>query len=137
MMMTTRSHVGMTDLHVLAEALGVRVRRVDHGPPAYYRHSERTIYTRRGQSVESYRSALAHELVHAYYGDAPCRDPVRHARQEQRADRFAAELLITPEAWAEAEAIHDGHLGAIADELEVTIHLARTWRDNHERSIRS
>lgn len=78
MMMTTRSPVGMTDLHALAEALGVRVRRVDHGPPAYYRHSERTIYTRRGQSVESYRSALAHELVHAYYGDAPCRDPVRH-----------------------------------------------------------
>lgn len=133
--MTMPTHsVGMVDLHVLAEGLGVRIRRVDSGPPAFYRDSERTIYTRRGQSLESYRSALAHELVHAAYRDVPCRDPVLHARQEKRADRLAARLLITPEAWEQAEIIHDGHVPAIADELEVTHHLATVWCENHRRT---
>lgn len=134
MTFTFLNPITMTDLHRLAEQLGVQVIRVDDGPPAYYRDVDRTIYTRRGQSVESYRSSFAHELVHAVYRDVPIRDPVRHAKQENRADRIAAQLLITPQDWEKAETIHGGHLPAIADELEVTVHLAEVWHDNHRRT---
>lgn len=114
------------DLHAHARHLGVRLRRHTGGPKGVYHHPTRTISTRRGMSIQQYRSTLAHELGHAYYGDIPRRG-IYSVRQETRADSYAARLLITHEAFLDAAAWHNGHLGGIADELEVTHHLLLRW----------
>lgn len=58
------------------------------------------------------------------------------ARAERAADQFAAELLISPEAYAEAELRHGTCLDCIGHELGVTTDLLATWRDIHERQMR-
>ena len=114
------------DLHTHAQELGVRLRRHTGGPKGIYHHTLRTISTRRGMSIQQYRSTLAHELAHAHYGDTPRRG-IYSVRQETRADSYAARLLITPQAFFDAATWHNGHLGGMADELEVTHHLLLRW----------
>ncbi|WP_165164947.1 ImmA/IrrE family metallo-endopeptidase [Corynebacterium qintianiae] len=111
------------DLARLAEGMGVRLQRHDNGPKGMYVDTTRTITTRRGLSIAEYRSTLAHELGHAHYRDVPCRDPVRHARQERRADRWAARLLLDGVDVAGTLAWHGHHRAPAAYELEVTVHL--------------
>ena len=117
------------DLARLAESMGVRLTRHDGGPKGLYIDHLRTITTRRGLSIAEYRSTLAHELAHAHYRDVPCRDPVRHARQERRADRWAARLLLDGVDVPGTLALHDHHRAPAAYELEVTIHLLDTYID--------
>lgn len=81
--------------------------------------------------IAEYRSTLAHELGHAYYGDDVNGDP----RLERRADQFAAQILITPAEYRVAEILHDGNPGAIAYELGVTAHLIQVWRSVYEKVI--
>ena len=114
-------------LHSYAEAIGVRLQRHDNGPKGFYHHPTRTISTRRGLSIQAYKSTLAHELAHATYGDEPTGNGHYDRRQEARADRWAANALISPEAFADAYVWHRGHLPAIADELEVTQHILDIW----------
>lgn len=71
---------------------------------------------------------LGHELGHATYGDPAG----HHPRHEHRADLFAAQLLIDPRQYAELETIYEGHTGAIAAEMGVTVSLLTTWKDHHE-----
>ena len=59
------------DLHRLAEQLGVQLVRHSGGQKGWYNPRTRTISTRRGMSIIQYKSTLAHELGHAYYGDTP------------------------------------------------------------------
>lgn len=119
------------ELHLLAESMGVQLRRHTGGPPGWYDHQRRVISTRRGQSIGQYKSVLAHELGHAHYGDTPTGNGHFDQRQERRADEFAARLLISPVEFEAAAAWHQGHLPAIADELEVTKHLLKTWQSLH------
>ena len=114
-------------LHAYAEAIGVRLQRHDNGPKGFYHHPTRTISTRRGLSIQAYKSTLAHELAHATYGDEPTGNGHYDRRQEARADRWAASALISPEAFTDAYIWHRGHLPAIADELEVTHHILDIW----------
>lgn len=72
---------------------------------------------------------LAHELGHAYYGHAWADDPRVRESQEVAADRYAANLLITPAAYAAAERLVGCHAGALARELGVTARLVELWRD--------
>lgn len=122
------------DLARLAEQMGVRLTRHDGGNKGYYDDATRTISTRRGLSIAQYRSTLAHELGHAHYRDIRVRDPVRHARQEQRADRWAANLLINP---AEAKTVLYcyPHLEPAAYELEVTKNLLQVWVENNQHLL--
>lgn len=122
------------DLHRLAETLGVTLRRHTGGQKGWYDHQLRIISTRRGMSITQYRSTLAHELGHAYYGDVACRDPVLHVRLERRADLYAAHLLIDPDEFRDACIWHHDHLGAVADDLEVTHHLAHIYAHSLERT---
>lgn len=122
------------ELHLLAESMGVQLRRHTGGPPGWYDHQRRVISTRRGQSIGQYKSVLAHELGHAHYGDTPTGNGHFDQRQERRADEFAARLLISPVEFEAAATWHHGHLPAIADELEVTKHLLKTWQSLHERT---
>ena len=117
------------DLARLAESMGVRLQRHDGGPKGLYIDKLRTITTRRGLTIAEYRSTLAHELAHAHYRDVPCRDPVRHARQERRADKWAARLLLDGVDVRSTLAWHNHHRAPAAHDLEVTIHLLDTYID--------
>lgn len=115
-------------LHLLAESMGVQLQRHTGGCPGWYDHHRHIISTRRGQSISQYRSVLAHELGHAAHGDTPTGNGHFDQRQERRADEFAARLLISPTDFESAAVWHHGHLPAIADELEVTHHILKTWQ---------
>lgn len=106
--------------------MGITLTRHNGGHKGHYNHRTRTISTRRGMSIRQYRSTLAHELGHAHYGDTPRRG-IYSVRQETRADSYAARLLITPQAFFDAATWHGGHLGGMADELEITHHLLLRW----------
>ncbi|WP_306592917.1 ImmA/IrrE family metallo-endopeptidase [Corynebacterium striatum] len=125
--------ISAVELHLLAESMGVQLLRHTSGPPGWYDHNRRIISTRRGQSIGQYKSVLAHELGHAHYGDTPTGNGHYDQRQERRADEYAARLLIDPHDFETAAAWHHGHLPAIADELEVTKHILKTWQSLHER----
>lgn len=125
--------INAVDLHRLAESMGVTLRRHNGGKKGWYDHATRTISTRRGMSIQQYRSVLAHELGHAHHGDTPTGNGHYDQRQERRADEYAARLLISPVEFEAAAAWHHGHLPAIADELEVTKHLLKTWQSLYER----
>lgn len=126
--------ISAVELHLLAESMGVQLQRHTGGRPGWYDHHRRVISTRRGQSISQYRSVLAHELGHAHYGDTPTGNGHFDQRQERRADEYAAQLLINPHDFEAAAIWHHGHLPAIADELEVTQHLLKTWQTLHERT---
>ncbi|MDK8844701.1 MULTISPECIES: ImmA/IrrE family metallo-endopeptidase [Corynebacterium] len=126
--------ISVPDLHRLAESMGVTLRRHNGGKKGWYDHATRTISTRRGMSIQQYRSVLAHELGHAAHGDIPTGNGHFDQRQERRADEYAAQLLINPTDFESAAVWHHGHLPAIADELEVTKHLLKTWQSLHERT---
>lgn len=118
----------MHQLEKIAHHMGVHIIEDPHLTPALngcYLHHRRLIVLQYHLDPYTKRCTLAHELGHATFGDqGPCT-----LREERRADQFAAHLLIRPEDYAAAEQQHEGHLGAIAHELEVTPHLVRVWRD--------
>lgn len=124
--------ISAVELHLLAESMGVQLQRHTGGCPGWYDHRRRIISTRRGMSIQQYRSVLAHELGHAHYGDTPTGNGHYDQRQERRADEYAARLLINPHDFEAAATWHHGHLPAIADELEVTKHLLRVWKAHYQ-----
>lgn len=122
-----RRAVTNVDLARTAEDLRVRLTHHDEGPKGFYDHARRTISTRRGLSIAAYKSTLAHELGHAYYGDTACRDPVLRARQEHRADQWAATFLIRNADEVLELATAYEHPASVAHELEITPHLLTVW----------
>lgn len=139
-MLCVKKVIGLTritspDLHRLAESMGVTLTRHTGGEKGWYDHATRTISTRRGMSIAQYRSTLAHELGHAAHGDTPTGNGHYDQRQENRAWAYAANLLISPVDFAAAALWHNDNVPAIADELEVTQHLLRTWNALYERQI--
>ena len=125
--------ISAVELHLLAESMGVQLRRHTGGRPGWYDHHRRIISTRRGQSISQYKSVLAHELGHAAHRDTPTGNGHFDQRQERRADEYAAQILINPHDFEAAAIWHHGHLPAIADELEVTQHILKTWQSLYER----
>ena len=103
-------------LDTLAETLGVHITYHRAGQPGWYNHHRKQISLRHGMSTPQENSVLAHDLG---TGDT---------RQENRADRFAANLLITEDEYQLAEMLYDPHPGAIAAELGVTVHLVTVWK---------
>ncbi|MBY0789572.1 ImmA/IrrE family metallo-endopeptidase [Corynebacterium sp. MC-04] len=114
-------------LDTLAETLGVHITYHRAGQPGWYNHHRKQISLRHGMSTPQENSVLAHELGHAIHGDLGHGD----TRQENRADRFAANLLITEDEYRQAEMLYGPHPGAIAHELGVTNHLVAVWRNTH------
>lgn len=97
-----------------------------------YVHDLQLIRLRRGMLRRQARSVLAHELRHHDASDTPTGCPVLDARQENRADREAARLLIDLRDLGDALALHDGHLGAVAVEL----YVSRAAVENRLRHLR-
>ena len=114
------------DLAQLAHNHHITTTHHTTGPKGYWSPSRRLISTRRGLTIAQYRSTFAHELGHALHHDTPTRTGIYSTRQERRADRYAAHLLIhEPDLW-DAAAFYGHNLPAIAHDLEVTLHLLVT-----------
>lgn len=93
-----------------------------------YRQDLRRIRLREGMTLRQERSALAHELAHAVYEDVPSSLRRMTAKQERRADEWAAQRLITPDAYRASEQQWSGHVGAIAYDLGVTSRLVTAYQ---------
>jgi hypothetical protein len=107
------------------DALGVTVKYVDMPPDrdGEYIHRRRLIRLQRGMAHRLHRSTLWHECAHAVFADVPSKFGPVNAKQERRADEWAALRLISLTDYMRAEIIHDGHAEAMAVELDVTIDL--------------
>jgi hypothetical protein len=116
--------------HAHAEALGLEVAyaRLREGRKGEYRHRDKLIVVRRGLSGRQERCTLTHEIMHALAGHRRSPFGIVNARQEAHADRMASMHLICPDEYALAEELHGSHAGALADELDVTLHMLRVWR---------
>lgn len=113
----------------VAEARGYHIRWHKRGPKAAWIPARNTISIRYGMDDTETLCSLAHELGHAYYND-----PAGHyGAHELRANRFAAQLLISPTEYALAEEIYGPYPQRLAQELGVTIKVLETWQALHER----
>ncbi len=74
------------------------------------------------------KSTLAHELGHAHHGDAWTDDPHIKQLREDRANAYAARLLISPLEYAIAERLVGHHTGALAKELGVAAYIIEAWK---------
>ena len=118
----------MQDLLQLADELGVKVVERRGGRPGGYHAGTTTIRLHPGMSRRVARSVLAHEIAHHVFGDQPTQyGPVR-AKQERRANEWAALQLITPQSYADVEAQRQGHLASMAYDLGVTLELIEAYR---------
>lgn len=124
------------ELHDMAELLGVHLRHHDGDPKGWYSPSLRTISTKRGMAVWDYKSTLAHELAHAVYGDEKTDHGHFDQRQETRADRFAAKLLINPHQLHDVALWHRNDLHALAIDLEVTPTLLEIYLEAHPLNLK-
>ncbi len=118
----------MQQLFRLADDLDLLV--VERAGPTYggFDPETGTIRLNPGMSARTTRSVLAHEIAHARLGHQPTKRPLDRERQEQRANEWAARLLITPQAYAAAEALRGPHLASLAFELGVTIELVSAFQ---------
>lgn len=119
----------------IALAHGITLTSHQGGDKGRWHPSSRTISLRTGLPARARRCTLAHELGHAILGHA-AGDHLPQwlvEKQERAADRWAADLLIDPYEYAELETIYEGHLGAIAADLGVTVSLLAVWRANLEK----
>lgn len=119
----------------LAEQVGVTIdyRRLPHGRDGDYVHHRKLIRLRPGMSARLHRSVLAHELGHAAFADVPSRFGPVHAKQERRAEEWAALVLINLDDYRHLEQIHHGHAGAIAVDLGVMRSIVLAYQGLLER----
>ena len=125
----------MERLIALAESQRIYVAWRPLRKAAYYQHSERLIVLSTRAAQWRVRQALAHELGHAHH----CHDWTREhdvAHDELEADTFAARLLISLEAYSDAEQIAGCHPGALAKELGVTRRLVELRQRDFARDTR-
>ncbi len=125
----------MEDLLQHAADLGLRVKfrdlgRLRHGEI----HSSGLVVINDRRPIAQQRVTLAHECGHHAYGHDWTSAHDR-ARDEREADTYAARLLITPEAFAEAEALVGCRDGALARELNVQVKHVALWRAAYLRQV--
>jgi Zn-dependent peptidase ImmA (M78 family) len=121
----------MNALLAVAEEADVHVTWRDLGKRrGEYRHDPAIITLNPRMSTALQRSTLAHELGHHHHGDTWTDDPALIARREHRADTYAAQLLIEPDAYAAAERLVGPHPGALARELNVSRSIVEAWQAN-------
>lgn len=117
----------LTELVERAAALGVSVHlgHLPHEMLGVYDPSTSRVWISLGLTPDEQRSVLAHELGHVHHGHTCGSD-----RAERAADRYAADLLIDADRYAELERLGlDEHI--IADELDVTVDIVRAYREHH------
>lgn len=124
------------DLHDMACIMGVELRHHHGLPKGWYSPSLRVISTMRDMAVWDYKSTLAHELGHAVYNDQKTGHADFDQRQEDRADRFAAKLLINEDELKHLAPWHGTDYHSLAIDLEVTPELLDTYLTNHPHILK-
>lgn len=118
------------DMWQLAADLGLHVieRRGIHrsGYAAGSSHIELTP----GMRGRVLRGVLCHEIAHHVLGHRPTEFGLIRKRQEHAANVWAAHRLITPEAYADAERIRNGHVTSMAIDLNVPDELVHVYRES-------
>lgn len=119
-----------THLEAIAAIVGVRIEYAILPPDrdGEYRWRHNVIRLRRGMTARLHRSVLAHELAHAVFGDVPSRFGPVMAKQERRAEEWAALRLIDHDDYRRAEELHEGHAGAMAESLGVVRSIVEAYR---------
>jgi Zn-dependent peptidase ImmA (M78 family) len=123
----------MDDLLRLVDEQGLRLIERRGRTLGGYDHASRSIRLDPGMSARTMRSVLAHELGHAALGHTVTTHDALRRRQERQADAWAARLLITPAAYAAAEALRGTHRASLAFELGVTVELVIAFQDLLQR----
>lgn len=116
------------DLWVLATDLGLSVVETFDVPKSGYDPGERAIYLSPGMKGRVLRSVLAHEIGHHVLGHHPTHIELLRRRQETAANVWAARMLITPGAYADAEYQRDGHVPSMAVDLDVSDELVLVYQ---------
>ena len=124
------------DLHDMAYIMGVELRHHHGLPKGWYSPSLRVISTMRGMTGWDYKSTLAHELGHAVYNDQKTGHEDFDQRQEDRADRFAAKLLINHNELRHLAPWHGTDFHSLAIDLEVTPRLLEVYLKQHPNVLK-
>jgi hypothetical protein len=93
-----------------------------------YDFETHTIRLQEGVSYRLLRSTLAHELCHAVFGDVPSKFGPVNAKQERRADEWAALRLIDHREYRIIEEHRDGNVQLIAQDLDVTDDIVKAYQ---------
>lgn len=122
----------MIDDHIddILHALGVRIEYVELPPDrdGEYIHAKKLIRLQIGMAPRLHRCVKTHECGHAVFEDVKSKFGPVNAKQERRADEWAALMLIRLTDYMRAEIIHGGHPGAMAVELGVTVDMLNVYR---------
>lgn len=94
------------------------------------------ISTRKGMAIWDYKSVLAHELGHAYYRDQRTGHASFDEKQEQRADEYAANLLIDIDTLRHLAPWHGDDMKSLAIDLEVTPKLLDVFLQLHPQALK-
>jgi len=120
--------VTFDELLAAASEMGLHVKFTNLGRRAGEVRRSGLVLINDRKSAITQKVALAHEMGHWHHNhDWSAAHDVPH--DERQADAFAARLLIPPDEYALAEKLYDGHVGAIARELEVTTPIVQALRD--------
>lgn len=125
----------MDDLLARVHAMGLHVKFDNLGRRHGEIRSSGLIVINDHRSLKAMRIALAHEVGHAVHGHdwTTARHDV--LRDERQAKTFAARLLVSPEAYRDAEREVGTDARHLARRLDVTAELIELWRDSWEREI--
>ena len=120
----------LKELYEMLDALGVEVEFCELPPDldGEYDHDRKLIRIQHDLRTRRYRSTLAHETCHAVFGDIPSRFGPVNAKQERRAEEWAALRLIDLADYRHEEERHSGHVEAMAIALNVTTDLVEAFR---------
>lgn len=89
------------------------------------------VLLREGLSHVEQLCTLAHELGHVHHGHTPGMAGWWSVRQEMQADRWAAQLLVSPVEYEAAERLYGHEVSGVAYELGVTRHVVEVWQKLH------
>ncbi|MGV0367096.1 ImmA/IrrE family metallo-endopeptidase [Corynebacterium parakroppenstedtii] len=128
-MMTTQM---APNLDMLATLHGITITTHTGGEKGRWYSNTRTISLRKDLHPTLRYCTLAHELGHALNNHDSRAEAWLRDRQEREADIFAANVLIDPSEYKNAELLYGPHPGAIAQELGVTVHLVQVWTTQHK-----
>lgn len=129
--------ITLEQLEAEAESWGVAVdsRILPDTLMGVYSHEHRLILMDSRLNCRQQRCVLAHELVHAWFGDEWC-DGLFGGKAEARTRRIAARLLIGVDDYRMAEAAYNGMEYPMAESLDVTVQVLEDYRSLLEGSLR-
>ncbi|WP_460998674.1 ImmA/IrrE family metallo-endopeptidase [Trueperella pyogenes] len=119
------------DLITACTSIGVHVVFLPFPLAGAYVHSLKLIIVDSSQPPAEQQFTLAHEYVHARYGHDGHQSP----HVEQRVDREAARLLISPAEYVLAERLVGCHPAALAEELHVPAECVKAYQAGLENQL--